>query len=51
MFRVFNMGIGMVFIVRNTAADRLVSHLASLGETAYVIGEVTAGDQTCVYEA
>jgi len=51
MFRVFNMGIGMVFIVRKEAADRVVSHLQSVGEPAYVIGEVIAGEQTCAYEA
>lgn len=49
MFRVFNMGIGMVFVVRNDVADRLMQHLASLNETAYIIGEVTAGEQNCVY--
>ena len=51
MFRVFNMGIGLVFIVRKEASDRVVAHLKSVGEPAYVIGEVTAGEQTCVYEA
>ena len=51
MFRVFNMGIGMVFIVRKEAADRIVGHLKSIGEPAYVIGEVTAGEQTCVYSS
>ena len=49
MFRVFNMGIGMVFVVRDDVADRLMQHLAELNETAYVMGEVIAGEQNCVY--
>ncbi len=49
MFRVFNMGLGMVFIVRKEATDRMLEHLRSVGETASVIGQVTAGEQNCQY--
>lgn len=49
MFRVFNMGIGMVFIIRKDLSDRLLDHLRGLGETPAVIGEVVAGEQNCQY--
>lgn len=49
MFRVFNMGIGMVFIVRKNLTDRMLEHLRSQNETAYVLGEVTEGEQNCEY--
>jgi phosphoribosylformylglycinamidine cyclo-ligase len=51
MYRVFNMGIGMVFIVGKGAADKVVNHLKAAGETVHVIGEVIAGEQNCVYES
>jgi phosphoribosylaminoimidazole (AIR) synthetase len=43
------MGLGMVFIVRKEATDRMLEHLRSVGETASVIGQVTAGEQNCQY--
>ena len=41
MFRVFNMGIGMVVIVDPCVADSVARRLSSLGVTAYQMGVVT----------
>ena len=41
MFNVFNMGIGMMIIVKPTDADKVISILESKGEKAYKIGEIT----------
>ena len=43
MFRVFNMGIGYVLIVRPSFADSITTHLQELGETPIVLGEITKG--------
>ncbi len=43
MFRVFNMGIGMVLIVRPAFADSIASQLSRMGETVYKIGRITTG--------
>jgi len=43
MFRVFNMGIGYVLLVRPAFADSIVSHLVQLGEAPVVLGEITKG--------
>jgi phosphoribosylaminoimidazole (AIR) synthetase len=42
MYRVFNMGIGMVAVV---AAGDAAAWQASLGETSWVIGELVAGER------
>ncbi|MBR6729054.1 MAG: phosphoribosylformylglycinamidine cyclo-ligase [Clostridia bacterium] len=44
LYNTFNMGIGLVMAVDKEKADAVVSHLKSMGEQAYVIGEVVAGD-------
>jgi phosphoribosylformylglycinamidine cyclo-ligase len=44
MFRVFNMGIGFVFIVSQYYADSIVRQLAEDGYPARVIGEVRNGE-------
>ncbi|NPV69449.1 MAG: phosphoribosylformylglycinamidine cyclo-ligase [Firmicutes bacterium] len=44
MYRVFNMGIGMVAVVRPDQAGRCVEFLSSRGFPAALIGEVRAGD-------
>ena len=44
MFRVFNMGIGFVLIVRPEAADDTLEALQASGETAYRLGEVMTGE-------
>lgn len=46
MYRTLNMGIGMVVVVPPDEKDLAVRTLADLGERAFVIGEVTAGDRT-----
>jgi phosphoribosylformylglycinamidine cyclo-ligase len=43
MFKVFNMGIGYVLIVRPAFADSITSHLQQLGEAPVVLGEITKG--------
>ena len=42
MFRVFNMGIGFILVVKPEAADRLIRRARVLGETASVIGWIDA---------
>jgi phosphoribosylformylglycinamidine cyclo-ligase len=49
MFRTFNCGIGMVVCVETSDADTTLDHLARVGETAWVIGRIEAGDaEPCV---
>ncbi len=43
MFRVFNMGIGYVLVVRPAFADSIAAHLQQLGELPIVLGEITKG--------
>lgn len=45
MYTVFNMGIGFVLVVDRQAAADIVSHFASRGETAYIIGHVVSGQK------
>ncbi len=40
MFRVFNMGIGMMLIVDSESAPEIVERLGALGEKAYILGSV-----------
>ncbi|OGQ94451.1 MAG: phosphoribosylformylglycinamidine cyclo-ligase [Deltaproteobacteria bacterium RIFOXYD12_FULL_57_12] len=40
MCRTFNMGIGMVVIVKEDMAEDAMQHLKALGETPYLIGEI-----------
>jgi phosphoribosylaminoimidazole (AIR) synthetase len=40
---VFNMGIGMVLVVRSAFADSIMRDLAKSGETVYKIGRIKAG--------
>lgn len=42
MYRVFNCGVGMVIGVAEKDVDASLNHLASCGETAWVIGQVAA---------
>jgi phosphoribosylformylglycinamidine cyclo-ligase len=50
MFRVFNMGIGMVLIVAEKEQAEILERLAMLGEKAYAIGmiEKRENDQPAV---
>jgi len=43
MFRVFNMGIGMVLVVRPAFANAIIQRLQRSGETVYKIGRIKAG--------
>jgi phosphoribosylformylglycinamidine cyclo-ligase len=42
-FRTFNMGIGMILVVRPGDADRSVAHFRRAGFPAVVIGEIRKG--------
>ena len=44
MFNTFNMGIGLVMAVSAQDAEAVVKEAETLGEKAWVIGEVTAGE-------
>jgi phosphoribosylformylglycinamidine cyclo-ligase len=43
MYRVFNMGIGYVLVVRPSFAEAVCAKLSKLGEEPAVIGEITKG--------
>jgi phosphoribosylformylglycinamidine cyclo-ligase len=45
MFRAFNMGVGMVAVVPAEEAQAVVGALQASGESAWVAGEIVAGDQ------
>ncbi|MCK8816668.1 phosphoribosylformylglycinamidine cyclo-ligase [Natroniella sulfidigena] len=44
MYRTFNMGIGMVLVVPEEEAEQVIETAQELGEEAYLIGEVKAGE-------
>jgi phosphoribosylformylglycinamidine cyclo-ligase len=46
MFRAFNMGVGMVVVVRRDDADAALATLGAAGERAWVVGEITPGDRS-----
>lgn len=45
MYNIFNMGIGMVLAVNPNMADRALEAAKKAGETAYIIGDVVAGEE------
>ncbi|MEK3731970.1 MULTISPECIES: phosphoribosylformylglycinamidine cyclo-ligase [Paenibacillus] len=49
MFTTFNMGIGMVLVVKEQDAETALQSLRAAGEEAYVIGRVTSGDQKVTF--
>ncbi|MBI3491180.1 MAG: phosphoribosylformylglycinamidine cyclo-ligase [Acidobacteria bacterium] len=49
MFRVFNMGIGLIVACAVGDADRVLEQLATAGEPAVRIGRVVSGDRTVAY--
>lgn len=49
MFRTFNMGIGMVLVVKNEDAVPVIQALEAMGEPSYLIGRISSGDQGVVY--
>ena len=49
MFNTFNMGVGMILTVSKETADAALNALNAAGEDAYLIGEITAGeDKICL---
>ncbi|SEH07655.1 phosphoribosylformylglycinamidine cyclo-ligase [Candidatus Venteria ishoeyi] len=48
MLRTFNCGVGMVLCVPATAQQQALDTLAAVGETAWVIGEITADAQQTI---
>lgn len=42
MRRTFNLGIGLVMVIRREAAPDMMKYLKSIGEIAYIIGSVTS---------
>jgi len=45
IYNTFNMGIGMVLAVDPDEADGAVAYLNSIGENAYIIGEIISGER------
>lgn len=43
MFKVFNMGIGMILVVSSKDADKAMSSLSETGEKACLLGEISKG--------
>ena len=50
MYRDFNMGIGMVMILPDEQVEEAFKELEKCGEEPYIIGEITEGNRTVVYE-
>lgn len=50
MFRVFNMGIGMVAVVAADAVTRFSRQLSAVGQRALPIGRIVSGAQGVVYD-
>jgi phosphoribosylformylglycinamidine cyclo-ligase len=44
MYRTFNMGIGLMVIVKEAVADDIVHHFRALGEQACIIGEIMTAE-------
>jgi phosphoribosylformylglycinamidine cyclo-ligase len=49
MFRVFNMGVGMVLFVRPTAVDQVQTTVGNLGMESWVVGQVESGETAATY--
>jgi phosphoribosylformylglycinamidine cyclo-ligase len=43
MFKVFNMGIGLILVVAKKDAQKIMKRLSSLKEAPFLIGEITSG--------
>ncbi len=50
MFNTYNMGVGMSVVVPAAEVDKALEILKANGETAYVIGEIVAGDEGVILE-
>ncbi|MHB8173145.1 MAG: phosphoribosylformylglycinamidine cyclo-ligase [Nitrospirota bacterium] len=49
MFRDFNMGIGMIAVLAAREAEAFAEKARSLGEKAYIVGEIIAGEKGVEY--
>ncbi|MCL6447463.1 MAG: phosphoribosylformylglycinamidine cyclo-ligase [Armatimonadetes bacterium] len=49
MFRTFNLGLGMILAVSPGQVDACLARLAEMGERAYLVGQVVAGDRKVEY--
>ncbi|MDA5109932.1 phosphoribosylformylglycinamidine cyclo-ligase [Brevibacillus thermoruber] len=49
MYRTFNMGIGMVLVVKQDDVVDVIGTLQQLGEQPYLIGQIRAGERKVVY--
>ena len=45
LYNTFNMGIGLVMIVNKDEADSVMTSLKAMGEKAYIMGEIVAGEE------
>ncbi|MCR5792307.1 MAG: phosphoribosylformylglycinamidine cyclo-ligase [Lachnospiraceae bacterium] len=45
MYNTYNMGIGMMIAVDKNDVDKTLEQLKAVGETAYVVGEIQAGEK------
>jgi phosphoribosylformylglycinamidine cyclo-ligase len=45
MYNTYNMGIGMMIAVNSADADKAIRFLQAAGETAYIVGEIKAGEK------
>ena len=50
MYNTYNMGVGMSVVVPANEVDKALEILTANGETAYVIGEIIAGDEGVILE-
>lgn len=50
MFNTFNMGVGMIISVAPEYVDRAVATLKAAGENAYILGELTEGNEGVIIE-
>ncbi len=49
MFRVFNMGVGLILSVDSARVEAILGHLRSAGEEPFVIGRLEKGERGVVY--
>jgi len=50
MMHTFNMGVGVAIVAKETAIEGIQQHLSGKGCDSYVIGEITGGKKTVIYQ-